>query len=145
VARAFHLLSNTMVFQEAHVGFAGELSENVRAFRRIRSSPHARTLFVDLAREATVVGRLYGAIGLRALDTEAFDEAVEALRALGSHHVLVHAGCDHDSIPLDILLENDSPGAIRVVPGYDGEGSMVIGTGLNDVVGGGFGSSFERD
>jgi hypothetical protein len=61
---AFDLLHVAEAFEDTHVGYSGELSRYVAAFRVVLADPHAGAGFHALVADATPAGRLYGAAGL---------------------------------------------------------------------------------
>lgn len=63
-ADALAALRTAETFDDAHVGYAGELSGYVAAFRVVLVEPNASASFHALVLHGTPAGRLYGAAGL---------------------------------------------------------------------------------
>lgn len=142
-ADALARLRTATVFQDKAVGYAGALSDNVAAFRVLFDSPDAARSFAALAREGSLVGRLYAAIGLKHHDPAAFAVTLTALRRHADERVPTQFGCLSDSERLGELLRSSEAAVVRLAPGETLPAWLrVHGSAHLDVEGGGYTGMF---
>jgi hypothetical protein len=89
---AFRILRDAERFTDDAIYYAGITPVEVRAFRWLMREPEAGPAFAQLAREATLPGRLYALCGLYYTDPAAFTKAVEPYRA-SEQTVFFQTGC----------------------------------------------------
>ncbi|MCC7073782.1 MAG: hypothetical protein IT383_20905 [Deltaproteobacteria bacterium] len=144
-ADALARLRTATVFQDDAVGYAGALSDNVAAFRVLFDSPDAARSFGALAREGSLVGRLYAAIGLKHHDPTAFAMTLAALRRHADERVLTQFGCLGGSERVGELLRSGDAAVVRLAPGETVPAWLKAhGSGHLDVEGGGYTGEFGR-
>ena len=92
-AAVLHLSQHAML-ESKLVGIGGTESRGFIAFHSILDSPRPRQHLLSLARRGSVVGKIYGLIGLNHVDPAAYQE-LEAvvLREHGQEPILVMLGC----------------------------------------------------
>jgi hypothetical protein len=95
VASAFFLLSKVASLDGGHVGFAGETTAAVYAFRTVARSSQARELFERLTRDGKLAGQLYGLCGLLNLDRSAFERLAQPFLT-SKQRIKVASGCEVD-------------------------------------------------
>lgn len=140
---ALQTLLTAEVFEDVRVGYAGQLSTNVRALRVLYASPEAKTLLVKLGQEGSTVGQLYAAIGLHDLDKAAAAQVRQVLRGKSEQHVLSQMGCLGGGFKVGELLERQEPDAVRLQPGQSLEDWFKAHkSGRLDIAGGGYSASF---
>ena len=103
-------------FEDTRVGYGGELSRYVAAFRIVLADPGASAAFHSLVDRATPAGRLYGVAGLYFADPPAFDDALARLAAVGGEVPTQH-GCFRMAEPVARVIRADGPQ--RIVVGQD--------------------------
>lgn len=130
-------------FEDVGIGYDGQLSPGVRAFRVVFAAKGAADRFREIRARGTLVGQLYATIGLRHYDPVAYAEAVQALRLHADERVATRFGCLGGGERVGDLLESTKPSAIRLSPGQTFQDWMAIhGAGETDIVGGSFTSEF---
>jgi hypothetical protein len=115
-AEATEILRSADAFEDTHVGYGGELSRYVAAFRVVLADPGASVAFHDLADRGTPAGRLYGAAGLYFADPPAFDAALARIAADGGDVPTRH-GCLGTSEPVASVIRSGAPTRIVVPEG----------------------------
>jgi hypothetical protein len=115
-AEAVDVLRAADVFEDTHVGYAGQLSRYVAAFRLVLADPGASAAFHSLVNQATPAGRLYGAAGLYFADPPAFDSALARLAAAGGD-VRTQHGCLRMEEPIATVIRTGEPKRIVVAQG----------------------------
>jgi hypothetical protein len=78
---AIEKLRTAESFESAHIGYAGVVSDYVRAFRTVLAQPRAAELFRELFATSTMAGRLYALCGLYFVDPSAFAAGTADLAA----------------------------------------------------------------
>lgn len=115
-AEALDVLRAADTFEDTHVGFGGELSRNVAAFRIVLAAPGASAAFHSLVDRATPAGRLYGAAGVYFSDPPAFDAALARLSAADGRVPTQH-GCFRMEEPIATVIRASEPRRIVVAQG----------------------------
>ncbi len=142
-ADAFNVLWNATVFEDEKIGYSGELSKNVEAFRVLWASPKAGELFEALGQAATPVGRLYGAAGLYHFDPKGFEVAIKRLRGQSQDRVERMSGCMAFSESVGDILESNEPKVVRLNPGQTlMDWFKLHKEGHLDLIGGGYTGEF---
>jgi hypothetical protein len=91
-ARAYCVLLDTPTFAAPMVGFLAVPSKEYIAFRILRSSPYARTVFLMLVTHAKLPGRLYALAALRRLDRGSYERFI-GLYVGSDEEVMTFSGC----------------------------------------------------
>jgi hypothetical protein len=115
-AEALEVLRAADTFEDTHVGYGGELSRYVAAFRVVLADPGAGAAFHSLVDRATPAGRLYGAAGLYFADPPAFDVALARIAAAGGEVPTKH-GCSSMVEPIASVIRAAAPTRIVVEHG----------------------------
>jgi hypothetical protein len=118
VRAAFEHLRTANTFDDAHVGFSGELSTYVAAFRTILDDTRAAAIFEALyaSASATREGELYGVAGLYFTDPSAFALAITALER-STEVVQTRHGCSGEREPVASVIRSPSSSRIQVQAG----------------------------
>ena len=111
VQDAYDLLVNTETFASAAVGFAGSVSEQVKAFRAILDSDNSEQLFTNLQTEAKLAGQLYGVCGLYLTNKEKFNEVIPAYQN-NRNKVTTFFGCIMDETEVALLVTSFEDGSL---------------------------------
>ena len=77
----YQLVKTTDTFTVGGIGFAGTLSQQEKAFRRLLEQPAPIEQCKKLLSEAELPGQLYGLLGLRLLDPKAFAASLPRYKA----------------------------------------------------------------
>jgi len=115
-ADAVALLRKASRFEDTHVGYGGELSVYVAAFRVVLADPSAKEHFNGLVDDATIAGKLYGAAGLYFADPPAFDAALAKLSSAGGD-VMWQRGCMVDQEKVADVIRSKEKNRIEVEKG----------------------------
>ncbi len=115
-AEAIELLRKAETFDDTHVGYSGELSPYVAAFRVVLADPNANAAFHGLVDRASPAGRLYGAAGLYFTDPASFESALARLAADGGN-VTTQRGCDRSLEPVSAVIRSKEANRIEVAQG----------------------------
>jgi hypothetical protein len=115
-AEALDVLRAAETFEDTRVGYGGELSRYVAAFRIVLDDPGASAAFHSLVSQATPAGHLYGAAGLYFADPPAFDAALARLAAAGGDVPTQH-GCLRMAEPIASVIRAGAPTRIVVAQG----------------------------
>ena len=143
---AYRVLVVTEVFADRAVGYAGALSDQVRAFRTLMARPNAAAIFNALFRDATNAGKLYALCGLYHYNRAGFAGARAAMVPLASVQIRTQFGCMGGTEAIGVLVESSAQNAVRLAPGQTLEQWLTAngGSGVFDIVGGGYPVSFAR-
>lgn len=136
-SEAFEILRTADAFEDTQVGYGGDLSRYVAAFRVVLAEPSARASFHALVDHATPAGRLYGVAGLYFADPPAFDEAVARLAAEGGT-VTTRGGCDTATEPVAEVVRTKETKRIVIPAGTTLKAWFAANPGGNhcDIAGG---------
>lgn len=137
---ALQSLMTTATFSDSAVGYSGEPSDNVVAFRVLLQEPAARSAFTRLVEHGSTAGQLYGLAGLYFTDRDRFDKEVTRL-AGSKQSVDTQFGCSSTRVSVAALVRK--PGAMRVPPGQTMlQWLKKHGSAARDISGGGFPLAF---
>jgi hypothetical protein len=147
VHEAFEKLRAAACFESTHIGYGGDLSEYVSAFRVLHAQPEAATLFRDLYEHATAAGQLYALSGLYFAEPARFADDVERLRARhGEQQVCVRMGCIRSVESVAEVLRATGRRRIRVARGQTlSEWLTTNEPSVDDIAGGGWPLSFVEE
>jgi hypothetical protein len=138
---AYATLAGTDTFAEERVGYRGELSANVAAFRVLLKEKAARAAFTALDGETSAAARLYALAGLWHTDRHAFGMVAQEL-GRSKARVKVEAGCLTAEKSIAELVDAGA-GALRLEPGERVIDALKAGRkGALDIAHGGYPVSF---
>jgi hypothetical protein len=110
---AFGVLMSAKRFEDTHVGYGGELSELVVAYRQIMKEPKRVSVLKFLLENASKPGQLYALAGLFDADHDYFRSAVTAFKDDESE-VNTLSGCVGGLRKVSEIVFFDDPRTIRL-------------------------------
>jgi hypothetical protein len=115
---AYEALRYAECFEDTYVGYAGQLSHYVEAFRIVHSQPEAAALFHGLYEDSTIAGKLYALSGLYFANPALFADELEHLRKRrGRESVCTMHGCIGMDERVADVLRSKSKNRIRIARG----------------------------
>ena len=133
--KAYEMLRNTVVFEDAVVGYGGVLSSKARSFEILVNEQDADQAFKSLLANAPIAGKLYGLAGLFYTDRSSFESEVKRWRR-SNETVRMHSGCEVFEEQVAQIIESDAPNVAIIGPGETleqylaGNGSPAVVTTL---------------
>lgn len=144
--KAFDFLMTAKTFEDAHVGYGGELSKSVEAYRQILKEPKRAATFKLLLEKGSKVGQLYALAGLFDEDHALFLTEIKRFKT-DSSIVSTLSGCIGGGQRVQTIVFLDRPNTLRLKDQYESYESWARRAknldGYNiDISGGGYSRMF---
>jgi hypothetical protein len=148
--KAYDTLVVAKRFEDVAIGYAGDLSVLVKAFRELLKQPQADVAFKSLLKEATLPGQLYALCGVYYTDHSFFLTVIKDYKNR-SDYVMTLFGCLGGDIPVSEIVESKAPNVVRLsspkqtISEWLRKNQAVTKKGyFLDIVGGGYPSRFNQ-
>lgn len=112
---AYQRLLEAKTFEEGLIGFAAQLSQNVKSFNDLLEEKDADAAFKSLLKNAEIAGQLYALSGVFYTDNEYFQEVVKEYQD-SETEVSRMSGCEISNDKVKNIVKSNSPKVVIISP-----------------------------
>ncbi|MCX7748088.1 MAG: hypothetical protein N2645_14570 [Clostridia bacterium] len=110
---AYSILCKAEVFSNGPTGYAGIMSNEIKAYAKLFSNKNAKDLFMKLENEGTLEGKLYALCALYYLDNDYYNKVIINY-SLCDKMVKEEVGCELLEIRLNELIKSNDKNVVKL-------------------------------